>query len=369
MNVGILGGGQLARMLALAGWPLDIRCRTIDPDPYACSGSVAPLTAIPFDDSTRILEWIKDMDVITYELEHIPQATIESLPASRLHPPAQALLATQDRLLEKKLCEKLSIPTAAFSPVAHVNELRNAIGRLGLPAVLKTRRYGYDGKGQWIITQATPLEPFFGRVGTMVPLIVEQHVDFEWEAALAAVRALDGTTRFYPLTRTHQEKGILRWARPLLPNEQSAGIEPQAREIMMALLEALNYVGVMVIEFFVTANGLLVNEMAPRVHNSAHWTIEGAECSQFENHLRAICGYPLGATESVGHCATVNLVGHVMSMNQLLSLPGLHLHLYGKMPRPGRKLGHVTLRHQDSGNLTRSLDQVLKYTKEPLIKS
>ncbi|MFO0838887.1 MAG: 5-(carboxyamino)imidazole ribonucleotide synthase [Phycisphaerae bacterium] len=368
MIVGILGAGQLGRMLALAGYPLGLRFRCLDPAPDAAAGQLAQLIVAPYDNAHALERLAAGAAAVTYEFENVPLRAAEFLAAhTRVLPPPVALATSQDRLLEKQLFTRLGIPTPAFEPVDSQDQLRAAIERVGLPAVLKSRCGGYDGKGQQVIREAADVNAACARVGGG-GMILEQFVSFRRELSIVAVRGRQGggsTTpgtpvAFYPLVENHHRNGILALSlapAPRLTPELQALAEFYATRV----LDALDYVGVLAIEFFETAAGLVANEMAPRVHNSGHWTIEGAKTSQFENHLRAILGWPLGSTEAVGSSAMVNLIGEMPDPAVLLAVPGAHLHLYGKSSRPGRKVGHVTLWEQsdepDGERLSRLLRQ------------
>lgn len=343
MSIGILGGGQLGYMLALAGYPLGLRFRFLDPSPEAPVGRIAPRVTGDFSDRAALEKFAQGLEVVTYEFENVPLDALHFLAKKvAIFPPPGALEAAQDRLREKQLFEKLGIATTPFASVPAASELDQALKKLGLPAVVKTRRMGYDGKGQWILRTQEDVK--IAREGLpRLPIIVERFVPFSRELSVIAVRGKAGETAFYPLVENHHRSGILRLSLAPAP-----GITPQiqraAEEASRKVLESLNYVGVLAIEFFECDGQLLANEMAPRVHNSGHWTIEGAVTSQFENHLRAINGLPLGSTTAIGASAMINLIGELPVSAQVLAIPSAHLHLYGKEPRPGRKLGHVTLR-------------------------
>ena len=342
MKVGVLGGGQLGRMLALAGYPLGLRFRFLDPAPESPVEELADLVVGRFDDLDALARFPAGLDVITYEFENVPVEAARHLARQvPVYPPIAALEVSQDRLAEKTLFIRLGIAPAPFAPVDTLDELRMAVVRLGFPAVLKTRRLGYDGKGQFLLRGDADVSLAWQALGG-VPLVLEGFVRFDRELSQIAVRSRTGEVRSYPLVENHHQGGILR--RSIAP---AAGVTEavanQAAEAIRKVMDHLDYVGVLTIEFFQTAEGLVANEMAPRVHNSGHWTIEGARTSQFENHLRAILGLPLGSTESVGHCVMVNLIGEAPPTARVLAIPGAHLHLYGKKPRPGRKIGHVTL--------------------------
>ena len=296
-----------------------------------------------YDDLDALARFADGMDVVTYEFENVPMASAAHLAARvPVYPPPAALEKSQDRLVEKTFLQSLGIPTAPFAPVSFRDEYDEVIARFGLPAIMKTRHFGYDGKGQCVIRTAEIVEAasmmLKGR-----ELILEGFVAFERELSILAVRGLTGDIRFYPLVENQHQDGILRISKAPAP-DLSPAMQQQAESYARLVLESLEYVGVLAIEFFQVSDRLIANEMAPRVHNSGHWTIEGAQTSQFENHLRAICGLPLGATEAVGTSAMQNLIGELPDTTTILALPDAHLHLYGKAPRPGRKLGHVTYR-------------------------
>jgi 5-(carboxyamino)imidazole ribonucleotide synthase len=341
-TVGILGAGQLGRMLALAGYPLGLRFRFLDPAPDAPAAHLAERLVADFDDLSATEAFLAGVDLVTYEFENVPLSLAAAL-AERVpvYPPPAALAASQDRLAEKTLFRRLGIETAPFVAVDDRPGLERALDQLGYPAVLKTRHFGYDGKGQCVLRSRADLGPAWEMVGG-VPLILEGWVAFDRELSQIAVRGRDGSTAFYPLVENHHAGGMLRLTRAPAP-----GLRPEtqalAEELTGLVLRDLDYVGVLAIELFAVGDRLVANEMAPRVHNSGHWTIEGAATSQFENHLRAVLGWPLGPAEALGPCAMVNLIGRSPDPAAVLAIPGAHLHLYDKAPRPGRKLGHVTL--------------------------
>jgi 5-(carboxyamino)imidazole ribonucleotide synthase len=356
VNVGIVGGGQLARMLALAGYPLGLRFQILDPAADACAGQITPLIQGNYDDAAQLERLADWAEVVTFDFENVPAAAARIL-AGRVafHPPAEALARAQDRLSEKTLFWELGIPTPNFTTIDSLEELQDAAVRMSLPAVLKTRRLGYDGKGQQILRIAEDIEPAWRTLGG-VPLILESFISFEREVSVLAIRCRDGATAFYPLVENHHRDGILRLSRApcLMPDLEQEGWDYAHR-----LLDRLNYVGLLAIEFFVKDGRLIANEMAPRVHNSGHWTIEGAETSQFENHLRAILGLPLGSTAALGHSAMLNCIGDLPERSLALAAPNTHYHIYGKVPRPGRKVGHITVRGDDPGAVRDRLKQLL----------
>lgn len=341
-KVGVLGAGQLGRMLGLAGIPLGLSMRFFENAPSAPAGATGELVSGDYADHTALHNFATGLDVVTYEFENVPLHTAEYVATQvPVYPPARALHVAQDRLIEKDFFRAQGIPTAEFAAVDDRAMLDTAIAQIGFPALLKTRRLGYDGKGQTIIHNSDELDQAWKTVG-QVPSLLEQHVSFDWEVSTISIRGRDGDIRHYPLIENHYSEGILRISRTPAPQRTDA-LEHKATTYAEAVLEELNYVGVLAIEFFVRDNALLANEMAPRVHNSGHWTIEGAETSQFDNHLRAICALPLGETSTIAPSVMVNIIGTIPDVNSILSVPGVHLHLYGKEPRPGRKLGHVTL--------------------------
>lgn len=355
--VGVLGGGQLGRMLALAGYPLGLRCRFLDPAADAPAGHLAEHITGDYGNPETLERFAAGVDVVTYEFENVPVDAARALARhAPVIPPPEALEVAQDRLSEKTLFARLGIPTAPFEPVETREELDAALQRTGLPAVLKTRRLGYDGKGQVVLREPADAGPAWESLGS-VPLILEGFVQFERELSVLAVRGRSGETAYYPLVHNEHQEGILRVS--IAPvQDLSPEVQAQAEGYARRVLEALGYVGVLAIELFGIGDALLANEMAPRVHNSGHWTIEGAETSQFENHLRAVAGLPLGAITPRGHSAMLNIIGAPPDSAAVLRVPGAHLHLYGKAPRPGRKLGHVTLRADDPLTLAARLHRL-----------
>jgi 5-(carboxyamino)imidazole ribonucleotide synthase len=346
MLIGVLGAGQLGRMLALAGYPLGARFVFLDPQPDAPAGQIAEQIVDDYE-SPSALEKLARADVVTYEFESVPEPAARAL-ADRVpvRPSPEALRVAQDRLSEKTLCQELGIGTASFAPVSDEAELEAAVASVGLPAVLKTRRLGYDGKGQRILRQPFEAAAAWESLGR-VPSILESFVEFTRELSIIAVRSSGGQIACYPLVENHHAQGILRVSLAPAPRA-STELQSAAETAIEKLLRHFEYVGVLALELFETRDGLLANEIAPRVHNSGHWTIEGAVTSQFENHIRAIADLPLGSTAAVGHSAMINLVGEVPDRASLLAVPDAHLHLYGKAPREGRKLGHVTVTTSDA---------------------
>ncbi len=364
MTIGILGGGQLGYMLALAGYPLGLHFRFLDPSPEAPVGRIAQRVTAEYTDQAALEKFSNGLELVTYEFENVPVEAARFL-AERVpvYPPPAALEAAQDRLAEKDLFRKLGIATTEFAAVSNPRELEAAVKTLGLPAVLKTSRLGYDGKGQWILR--TPQDVAKARSELpAVTLILERFVPFARELSVLAVRSRTGESAIYPLVENHHRNGILRLSLAPAPRLEPP-IQRAAENAARRVLESLKYAGVLAIEFFEHQGELLANEMAPRVHNSGHWTIEGAVTSQFENHLRAVLGLPLGSTGPAGHCAMLNLIGELPESQEVLAIPDAHLHLYGKFPRPGRKLGHVTLRAASPERLALRLSELPAFFHRP----
>ena len=340
MTVGIIGAGQLGRMLALAGYPLGLDFLFLDKDAGTPAAQLAPSLTGSFTDPALLDELARRCEVVTFDWENVPAEALQHLaPRVRIAPPPAALAAAQDRLAEKQLFRQLRIPTNAHAPVDSLDDLHRATVDIGLPGVLKTRRLGYDGKGQAVLRKAADIDAAWQALGGQ-PLLYEAFVPFDYEVSIIGVRSTRGEFTTYPLNRNLHREGVLRLT--TAPCKAPA-LEAAARRHVRRVMEHFDYHGVLTIEFFVRRGTLVANEMAPRVHNSGHWTIEGAVTSQFENHLRAILGLPLGPTTAVGHSAMVNLLGDMPPRAALLAEKGLHLHDYGKSPRPGRKLGHVTV--------------------------
>ncbi len=343
MRLGILGGGQLGRMMALAGYPIGVRCRLLDPKDPTASAEVAEVLAERYDDPDALDRFVTGLDAVTYEFENVDAFALEHLDDRvPVRPGRRALEVSQDRLTEKSFFRDHGIDTAPFAAADTVDELRAAVKEVGTPCVVKTRRFGYDGKGQAVIRAADEVDAAWDEVGG-VPLIVEGFVAFDRELSIIAVRAVDGDTAFYPVPENIHEDGIIKVAIAPAPDLDPA-LQERAEYYATRVMEDLDYVGVLAIELFQVGDRLLANEMAPRVHNSGHWTIEGAETSQFENHVRAVLGLPLGSTGMLGHAAMVNFIGAVPEAGVALRWPDVHLHLYRKEPRPGRKVGHITVR-------------------------
>ncbi len=340
MRIGVIGAGQLGRMLGIAARDLGLECRFIDPSespPAACTGAVIKKA---FDDADALSELAASCDVVTYEFENVPVAALLAI-ADRVtvYPPPEALRIAQDRLNEKRLFERLDIPVLGYHTVDSLEQLETAVAELGLPLVVKTRRFGYDGKGQIAICEHRHVRSAWNDL-RQHPLIAETWVAFDYEVSVIGVRDPAGEIAIWPLTRNEHVDGILRTSRAPV---EDPGLFERASDYMHRLLEHLDYVGVLALELFVTGDDLLANEFAPRVHNSGHWTIEGAETSQFTNHLLAITGQAPRSTVCREHAGMINLVGTIPADATDLGVPRAHLHDYDKTPRPGRKLGHITV--------------------------
>jgi 5-(carboxyamino)imidazole ribonucleotide synthase len=337
-----MGAGQLGQMLAQAGGRLGCSFRFISPDADAPAGRYAELIVADYENGAALAHFAEGLDLATYEFESIPSASVRTIAETiSVHPSPIALETAQDRASEKQCFERLGIPTAPFAVVDSMREVRAAIDRIGLPAVLKARRLGYDGKGQAVIRTRDEIGGAWVKLGG-TPAIVEAFVKFTRELSIIAVRSTTGEVAFYPLVENHHSEGILRFSLAPAPaiSEQT---QRTAEEYATRLMEELDYAGVLAVELFETPDGLVANEMAPRVHNTGHWTIEGADTSQFENHLRAICGFPLGSTEMGGAAGMVNLIGTEPDVRRLNEVDDVHVHMYGKAPAPRRKLGHITV--------------------------
>ena len=352
--VGIVGGGQLARMLALAGIPMGLRFVFLDPAADPCAAPLGEHLRGSYDDRELLIRLAARADVVTYEFENVPARSLQYLaPRITVRPAPEILQVARDRWHEKQIFAELGIPAPPCVAVDSRDDLEAAVATIGLPAVLKARTLGYDGKGQYVLRALTDVTPAFAKLGG-VPLILEAWVAFQREVSVIAVRGLTGETRFYPLSENLHKGGVLIQSL----SREADPMTTVARDYLGRLLDRVPYVGVLALELFQVGERLLANEMAPRVHNSGHWTIEGAETSQFENHMRAILGLPLGGTQAVAHAAMVNFIGTLPDSAQVLAVPGTHLHVYGKEPRPGRKLGHVTVRADDEASLLGALTQL-----------
>lgn len=359
-TVGILGGGQLARMMVLAGAPMGLRFELFDPAADACGAQVAPLQVAAFDDEAALAAFAARVDVVTFDFENVPARSAKFL-AERVpvHPDPDALAVAQDRLSEKTLFQSLGIPLPPFADIRSRDELAAKVAEFGMPCIVKTRRLGYDGKGQFRIRSAADIDAAWDTLGSQVEktgLILEGFVAFDREVSVVAVRGQDGEFRAWPITGNWHVNGVL--SASLAPAQLSAAQHEAAIGYARALAERLDYVGVFALELFCRGEELLANEMAPRVHNSGHWTIEGSETSQFDNHLRAVLGLPLGDTRMLGHACMLNWIGQMPDANAVLGQAGGHWHDYGKQARDGRKVGHATLRDDDAAALAGALERV-----------
>ena len=359
-TVGILGGGQLARMLALSGAPLGLRFLVMDTAADACAGQFAPMVVGDYRDEAALAEFASRIDVATFDFENVPAESAQWLTERvPVFPNPRALATAQDRLAEKTLFRELGIPVPEFAAIASRADLDAALARIGAPAVLKTRRLGYDGKGQFRIRSLADADGAWDALGaqaTTVGLILEAFVPFERELSVVAVRGRDGEFRAWPLTENWHVDGIL--SASLAPARADEALVERAHGYARRLADALDYVGVFALELFLRSGELLANELAPRVHNSGHWTIEGSETSQFQNHLRAVLGLPLGSTRMVGTACMLNWIGAMPEAAPVLSEPGGHWHDYGKSSRAGRKVGHATLRADDPAALAEALGRI-----------
>ncbi len=357
MRVGILGGGQLARTMALAGAPLGLQFRILDVSRDACAAQFAPQIVADYTDRDALERFAAEVDVATFDFENVPAESAQFL-AERLpvFPNPKALALAQDRLHEKTLFRELGLGTAEFAAVDSLEELRAATARIGFPCVLKTRRLGYDGKGQYRLYSAADIEPAFAELGR-APLILEAFVAFQREVSVVAVRSRHGEFRAWPLTQNWHANGIL--SASLAPAPYAEGLTGRTFAAAERLAHQLDYVGVFALELFVLDNGeFLVNEMAPRVHNSGHWTQQGAMTCQFANHLRAVVGLPLGSTELLAPTVMLNWVGELPARETILEYRRGYFHDYGKSPRAGRKVGHANIVGANTDELVAELERL-----------
>jgi len=357
MKIGVIGAGQLGRMLALAGYPLGLKFRFLDRTLDTPGGQVAPILIGGFEDLDKLRDLTNHVDVITFDWENVSAEGLAAISErTQVWPPPAALATSQDRLLEKKLFGALKIPTVKFAAVDSHDDLVKAAQRIGIPGVLKTRRGGYDGKGQFVLRDAADLDRAWAELQGQ-PLIYEQFVRFTREVSIIGARSTSGEIRCYPLCANVHRDGILHYTVAPYAN---ATLQKLAEGHLRRVLRHFDYAGILTIEFFVVGGKLLANEMAPRVHNSGHWTIEGAVTSQFENHLRAILGWPLGSTAPVGHSAMLNFVGDLPDKATWLREDNLSFHDYGKEPRPRRKVGHCTINEAKAAQRDATLRRMLK---------
>ncbi len=357
MHVGIVGAGQLGRMLALSGYPIGVRCLFLDRSADTPGAQVAPSLIGDLENAVLLAELASRSDVVTFDWENIPGSALAPLEKiTRVRPPRPALEVSQDRLAEKALFTRLKIPVAAHCAIDNREDLIGATRKIGLPGILKTRRLGYDGKGQFVLRAPRDIDQAWAAIGA-AGLIYEKFQDFSRELSLVGARSAGGQLVFYPLSCNTHGGGILRHS---IAPYMDARLEKSARLYMKRVMTALDYIGVLTIEFFVVHGLLIANEMAPRVHNSGHWTIEGCVTSQFENHLRAVCDMPLGSTRALGHTAMINFLGLMPERERLLAIEGLAYHDYGKTARPGRKLGHCTILKRLAKERSSALADALK---------
>jgi 5-(carboxyamino)imidazole ribonucleotide synthase len=339
MKLGIVGGGQLGRMMAEAALPLGIKTAFLDPSDAACAKDCGHLICADYGDQQALTSLCDFADAITFEFENVtPEALAFVAQKKPAFPPASALQTARDRWSEKSLFQQLGIKTATLALVDDQDSLEAGVEKTGFPCILKTRTLGYDGKGQKVLRSRQDVPGTFAELGS-VPMLLEGFIEFEYEVSCIGVRSRNGQMAFYPLVENEHRNAMLHRSEPLVDSP----LQLQAESAVKAVMEALDYVGTMAFEFFVCGDELIANEIAPRVHNSGHWTIEGSSCSQFENHVRAVLGLPLGSTETRSPVAMYNVIGKRPDMNALLNVPGLHWHDYTKSERPGRKIAHITI--------------------------
>jgi len=358
--LGVLGGGQLARMLALAAAPLGVKTLVLDGVADACANQVAPLVVAAWDDYAALEKFAAEVDAVTFDFENVPAETARWL-AERVavHPLPQALAVAQDRLTEKTLFRECGLPTPDFMAIDTREQLDQALAVVGAPAILKTRRFGYDGKGQFRLRTLADADAAWEALGAQAAthgLILEAFVPFERELSVLSVRGRDGEFRSWPLVGNWHVDGVLSMS--LAPAPDIEALQPRAEKLARTLAERLDYVGVFALELFVKDGQLLGNEMAPRVHNSGHWSIEGAHASQFENHVRAVLGMPLGDTGVRGVSAMFNWIGEMPDAAAVLGEVDAHWHDYGKQARPGRKVGHATVCAPDPAALAARVSRI-----------
>ena len=343
LRIGVLGGGQLGRMMALAGYPLNLSFAFFDKAVDCPSAALGPRFGDDDYSDASLQAFIDSADVFTYEFENIPTRWVEAIAARKpVYPGVKSLAVSQNRLNEKQLFAALNIPSARFHEIRSEADLSAAVAALGLPLVIKTVTEGYDGKGQFLLREAEQVSTCWSKLGANAPLIAEEFIQFKRELSIIAVRGQDGATSFYPLAENHHHGGILSHSLVPAPHLDE-NTQLTAERYISSILRELGHVGVLTLELFETRHGLMANETAPRVHNSGHWSIEGAPSSQFENHVRAVAGLPLGSTRAEKPSAMINIIGKHPSARDVLSITDAHLHLYGKSEREGRKLGHITV--------------------------
>jgi 5-(carboxyamino)imidazole ribonucleotide synthase len=359
-TLAILGGGQLGWMLGLAAKTLGVDTRFLDPSKGVTASAVGEVTTASLDDAEAVINFAAGSDVVTYEWEGVPASTVEALinAGNTVHPGIASLSVSQDRLVEKKRLQALGIPVAPHAEVSDLDSLQRALRALGLPAILKSRRGGYDGKSQVLLRDEIECEAALATLANAGNLILEGFIPFEREVSIIAVRGVDGEIKTWPLVENLHREGILRLSRvssEALQGSVKLPLEARAIQYVTSLLEDLDHVGVLTLELFVHGDQLIANEFAPRVHNSGHWSIEGSKTSQFENHVRAVTGLPLGETDLTGASAMVNCIGVMPNPDSIATISGAHLHDYAKSPRTGRKVGHITLVAPNDSDLDASL--------------
>lgn len=362
MKLGIVGGGQLGRMMALAAMPLGVKSIFLDPSEAACAADAGELVLAGYDDVQGVQKLAAQADAVTFEFENVPPETVAMLAETRpAYPPAEALRTARDRWFEKSMFQELGIATPKLALVDDQESLEAGSEKVGFPSVLKTRTMGYDGKGQKVLRSRADVAGTFEELGS-VPMILEGFVDFEFEVSCIGVRNAEGQCVFYPLVKNEHRQGILYRSEPI----QDVHLQAQAEQAVKAVMDRLNYVGTMAFEFFVRDDALIANEIAPRVHNSGHWTIEGSCCSQFENHVRAVMGMPLGSTESTRPVVMFNVIGKRPDVTALMKIHGVHWHDYTKSERAGRKIAHITVTAPDATQLEIRANEVAQLLENDL---
>jgi len=366
LRIGVLGGGQLGRMMALAGYPLNLSFAFFDKAVDCPSAALGPRFGDDDYSDASLQAFIDSADVFTYEFENIPTRWVEAIAARKpVYPGVKSLAVSQNRLNEKKLFAALNIPSARFHEIRSEADLSAAVAALGLPLVVKTVTEGYDGKGQFLLRETEQISTCWSKLGASAPLIAEEFIQFKRELSIIAVRGQDGNTLFYPLAENHHHGGILSHSIVPAPHLDE-NTQLTAERYISSILRELGHVGVLTLELFETRHGLMANETAPRVHNSGHWSIEGAHSSQFENHVRAVAGLPLGSTRAEKPSAMINIIGKHPSAHDVLSVTDAHLHLYGKSEREGRKLGHITVTADSYPELEMRMSRLAEVLPNPM---
>lgn len=366
LRIGVLGGGQLGRMMALAGYPLNLSFAFFDKAVDCPSAALGPRFGDDSYSEASLQAFIDSADVFTYEFENIPTQWVESIAQRKpVYPGVKSLAVSQNRLNEKQLFASLNIPSARYHEIRSESDLQAAVTALGLPLVVKTVTEGYDGKGQFLLRDAEQISQCWQKLGVSTPLIAEEFIQFKRELSILAVRGQDGATLFYPLAENHHHGGILSHSIVPAPHLDE-NTQLTAERYISSILRELGHVGVLTLELFETRHGLMANETAPRVHNSGHWSIEGAHSSQFENHVRAVAGLPLGSTRAEKPSAMINIIGKHPSSHDVLNVTDAHLHLYGKSEREGRKLGHITVTADSYPELEMRMSRLAEVLPNPM---